>query len=263
MYNAFYRPPSSSSLLLHSLSLYIESLSTPQYSNFILLGDFNVNFCSHSTNPLFSKLVELSSSFGLHQLVNEPTHTHHSGSTSIIDLVFVSTPELVTHCIVIPSLCNSDHKGVEIDCSWKSTARHNCVNNSAGRTVLSYKLADWDKANSLIDAFHWDVLLSSDINESWSNWCEKFLSIMDCCIPRKTLPPWKNLPWLTKELINLMRKRNLLYKRSKWLGEFSKYRSIRNKVTSELRKAQKHLFQSIKPHNPKEFWRAVKYHEVR
>ena len=168
-------------------------------------------------------------------------------------MVYVSTPELVTHCIVIPSLCNADHNGVEIDCSWKSTARHNCANNSADRTVWSYKLADWDKANSLIDDFDWDVLLLGDINKSWSNWCEKFLSIMDCCIPRRRLPPRKNVPWLTKELINLMRKKNLLYKCSKRLHDFSKYKNIRNTVTSELHKAKMSFFQGINPHNPKEF----------
>ena len=245
----FYRPPSSSSLLLDSLSLYIESLLTPHYSNFILLGDFNVNFCSHSAHPLFSKLVELSSSFGLHQLVNEATHIHHSGSTSIIDLVFVSTPELVIQCSVIPSLCNSDHTGIEINCSWKSTARLNHANNSTGRIIWNYKLANWDKANDLINDFDWDELLSDDINKSWSNWCEKFLSIMNHCIPRRKLPPRKNLPWLSKELTSLMRKRNMLYKHSKQLGDFTKYKSIRNKVTSELWKAKKRFFQSINPHN--------------
>ena len=91
----------------------------------------------------------------------------------------------------------------------------------------------------MIDDFDWDELLSADISKSWSNWCKKLLSIMDCCTLRRRLPPWKNLPWLMKELINLMRKRSLLYKHSEQLGDFSKNKSIRNKVTSELHKAKR------------------------
>lgn len=42
----FYRP-SSPSYIFDSLWIYLEFLSVPQYSNFILLGDFNINFCNH------------------------------------------------------------------------------------------------------------------------------------------------------------------------------------------------------------------------
>ena len=41
---------------------------------------------------------------------------------------------------------------------------------------------------------------------------------------------------------------------------FSEYNSIRNKVTSELHKAKQQFFQSINPHNAKDFWRTVKCH---
>ena len=82
---------------------------------------------------------------------------------------------------------------------------------------------------------------------------------MDECIPKKTLPKRKNLPWLTKRLISSIRKRNLLYKQGKLSGNLSKYKLKRNKVTSELRRAKRDFFQKINPKKPKEFWRAVKY----
>ena len=40
---------------------------------------------------------------------------------------------------------------------------------------------------------------------------------------------------------------------------FSNYKTVRNKVTSELHKPKKHFFQSINSDNPKEFRRAVKH----
>ena len=71
MYPPFYRPPNSSFIVLDSLHCYIESLLI--------------------FHPLFSRLEVLAFSFGLQQLITEPTHNHHNGSATTIDLVFVST----------------------------------------------------------------------------------------------------------------------------------------------------------------------------
>ena len=173
--------------------------------------------------------------FALKQIVNEPTHVHHDGSTSLIDLVFVSNPVLLNSCHVIPPLSNSDHRGILAQMFWRPTAKHNRNNYCKGRTVWCYGLADWEKACSLIEGFDWNSLLSDDINESWLNWSQKFMPIMNECIPKKKLPTCKNLPWL------------------------SKYRAIRNRVTSELRSAKRAYFQRLNPRNAKEFWKAVKY----
>ena len=56
-----------------------------------------------------------------------------------------------------------------------------------------------------------------------------------------------------------MPKRNLLYFHGKASGDLSKYRSSRNKVTLELRRAKTNFFQRMNYRTPKEFWRAIKY----
>ena len=71
--------------------------------------------------------------------------------------------------------------------------------------------ADFPKANYLLDELDLEhIFVSSDIDQSWINWREAFLSIMDLCIPHATLPTRKSLPWLTKTLINAMKKRNTI-----------------------------------------------------
>ena len=162
-------------------------------------------------------------------------------------------------CSELPPLSNADHKGIYVQTSWRPTAKHNCDNHSKGRVVRCYSQADWEKAGDLIDSFDWNSLLSDDINEAWSNWSQKFLSIMNECIPKKKLPNRKNLPWLSKRLINLIKRRNLLYKKAKLTGNFSKYKAMQNKVTSELRSAKRSYLQSLNPKKSKEFWRAMKY----
>ena len=146
-----------------------------------------------------------------------------------------------------------------MQCNWRLTSRHNCANHSKGRVVWCYHQADWERAMMLIDSFDWTSLLSNDVNESWTKWCEQFLNIMRECIPRKTLPKRKNLPWLSKGLVNSIKRRNLLYKQGKLSGNLSKYKLMRNKVTWELRGVKKSYFQKINPKKPKEFWRTIKY----
>ena len=189
---------------------YLESLSIYQYTNFILL-DFYIDFCNRIT-PLSSRLKSLCHLFSLTHIVKEPTHTHHDVSASLIDHVFVSNPVLSNSCDVDPPLSNADHRGIYVQTSWRPTAKHNCDNHSKGRIVWCYSQADWEKAGDLIDSFEWNSLLSDDINEAWSNWSQKFLSIMNECIPQKKLPNHKNLPWLSKRRINLIKQSNLLYK---------------------------------------------------
>ena len=115
----YYRPSSSLSFVLDSFQSYLESLSIHQYTNFILLGDF---FCNPAT-PLFSRMKSLYHSFSLTQIVKEPTHVHHDGSTSLIDLVFVSNPVLSNSCHVVPPLSNADHNGIYVQTSWRPTAK--------------------------------------------------------------------------------------------------------------------------------------------
>ena len=72
---------------------------------------------------------------------------------------------------------------------WKSTRRS---------TVREYAQADFAKARSLIDDTDWDLVLTSDVNESLTNWETKFMEIIEMCIPKKSLPRRRNLPWMTK-----------------------------------------------------------------
>ena len=191
--------------------------------------------------------------------MKEPTHIHHDGSISLIDLIFVSNSILSNSCHVAPPLSNADHKGIHMHTSWRPTSKHNSDNHCKGRIVWRYNQANWELANDLINCFDWNSLLSDNINETWTNWSQKFLSIMNECIPKKKLPNRKNLPWLSKKLINLIKWRNLLYKRAKLTGNFTKYKAMRNRVASELRFAKQSYFQRLNPKNSKDFWRAMKY----
>ena len=61
----------------------------------VILGDFNAkssNLCKNDITTTEGKAIEnISSQFGLHQMINEPTHILES-SSSCNDLIFTSQP---------------------------------------------------------------------------------------------------------------------------------------------------------------------------
>ena len=70
----FYRPSSSDVIYFDAFCNIIESLDIVKCSNFILLGDFNIDFYS-TDHPMMSRLTNFCNTLMLTQVVAEPTHT--------------------------------------------------------------------------------------------------------------------------------------------------------------------------------------------
>ena len=175
--------------------------------------------------------------------------------SSTIDLLWTSNPRLINDCATVPALSNSDHLGLLAHLRLKSASPI----KTKTRSVWRYSLADWDKACQLIESTDWMSLLNtSNIDKSWSKWKSAFLNIMEEWIPKATLPPKRNRPWLTKSLIQAIKRRNILHKRAKATGNYSKYRSYRNKVVNYMRQAKKDYFRKLSPKSTKQFWKLCK-----
>ena len=206
--SVFYRPPSSPSSIFDTLCDALLSIDHAYFSNFVILGDFNVNF--EPSHHLYSHLSDFMTSFSLTQVVDSPTHFSPSGQPSRIDLVFVSNLNCLSTCSVIPQLANSDHLGLLVNLKHHSTSSI----PSHRRCVWRYHHADFERANNLLcDVELEEMLDPSNIQISWSRFKTTFLDIMEQCIPRAVLPNRKNLPWLNK-IIQLIRKRNLYFKKA-------------------------------------------------
>ena len=78
----------------------------------IVLGDFNAktnNWCKADITSLEgSKTDPIANSYGLNQLIQEPTHILNS-SSSCIDLIFTSQPNLVMEYGIHSSLHSNCH----------------------------------------------------------------------------------------------------------------------------------------------------------
>ena len=69
------------------------------------------------------------------------------------------------------------------------------------RSIWKYDNADFDKANRVISDADWSFLKDQiDVDVAWDLWEQKFLSIMEECIPKGTVPTRQNLPWLNMNI---------------------------------------------------------------
>ena len=196
------------------------------------------------------------------QVVSEHSHISSNGNASTIDLVAMTSSSLLSSCETTPSLSNSDtniHLGLLTRVRWKHGTQSSEQN---GRTVWLYKHADWQKAKRLIEETEWVSLMSEDVNEAWANWQQCFMHIMHECIPQRLLPNRRNLPWLSKSLIQQMRKRNMLFSQARRTGrnsDFDRYKLMWNRVISYLRRAKSNFFRNINPGNAKKCWSSIKH----
>ena len=117
-----YCPPNSCLELMDALYTCLENLDITCFTNFILLGDFNIDFCNTSHHH-FCKLSKLMHFFSLTQVVKDPTHHSPSGHSSIIDLTLVSDLQDVSECTVMPPLANSDHNSLFLQENSKEKAQ--------------------------------------------------------------------------------------------------------------------------------------------
>ena len=113
----FYRPPSSPVSVLDNFCTVLEGLNPSYFSNFVLVGDFNVDFYN-SCNPQYCTLTDIMHSFSLMQAVREATPT---GKETMLDLALISQMSKLNCCEVIPPLANSDHNGLILQWTWKSS----------------------------------------------------------------------------------------------------------------------------------------------
>lgn len=180
--------------------------------------------------------------------MDTPTHFSPNGRSTLIDLVFVSNLHSFSNCSVIPKLSTSD---------LMVTLKHQHVASTSipRRRVWRYKHADFGRANELLcDMDLDDILNPYDIQKSWKRFKSAFLDVMEQCIPRSVLPARKNLPRLTKEIIQFFRKAH----RSGNTEDHLKFRHARNRDVAELRFAKRRFLTNLHPHNQREFWKVVK-----
>ena len=169
-----YRPPSLSDLIFDELLTALCShVDVSLFDNFVLIGDFNVNLFAPCNASDSLRLLAVTNSLSLSQVVTEPTRISNNSRT-LIDLIFLSSLSQLSSCYTIPSLANSDHLGLHLSLSIPNTQRTS-QKVSSRRKLWRYDHADFEKAAELINTTNWDPLLTDNMQSSLKNWQTKFM----------------------------------------------------------------------------------------
>jgi len=245
----FYRPPSSNTSVLHDLEEALDVLPPSKTSNILVLGDFNIDAAPNMNNSVLSSIQ---AKHDLCQIISHPTRQTKSTS-STIDHVYLSNP--LSQTSTLSPLSTSDHCCILLTLSNVKPPHV----KPTKRRVWIYQQADFDLAN--------DKLAELSINETqpvdsvWTDWYAHFMSTMTEAIPSKLVKPSNNLPYLTSDLLKLIRMKHRLFKHACAAATdlaWSKYKTIRNHVTSALKTARCRFFNSLssKLNSLSDFWKS-------
>ena len=141
--SVLYHPPFTPVSFFDNLCTTLQFLSPHRFTSFVLVGDFNINFCNkdHPYFRVYSSLFHCHKSY-------IPLLTNSDGHASLIDLALVSSKTQLLDCSVIPPLANADHNGLELFFKWKHCDKQ--VRRTP-RTIWRYKDADYRKACQMIN----------------------------------------------------------------------------------------------------------------
>ena len=110
LYGSPSQSPDNFETFIDNFELNLETLSRKNTFLLVAIGDFNAKskvwYCNDNTTSQGKALENITSEFGLHQVIKEPTHILHN-SSSCIDLIFASQPNVIIEYGVHPSFTTS------------------------------------------------------------------------------------------------------------------------------------------------------------
>jgi hypothetical protein len=251
-----YNPPSKRASLCDGLERFLSQMSKRRLSNCVLIGDFNVDWLKDSAQQ--KKLSNLTSSFGLRQVVDQPTH-----EKSCIDLVFISDATVFHEIELRPPVNNLKHAEVfsRIEVSVHSTA----YRTRPIAEYFNYRDANYDEINSrfmeesFVNAFRRPEV---DLEVAYAEWSMRLRSVIQDCVKRSRSRNPRFAPWFTRELRAAIGERDSAFKqwkKSRNPCDRSKYEKLRKNFRKSIAKAKReHIeksFESIESESG--FWKNV------
>ena len=126
----------------------------------MITGDFyarcNRRWGNDSNNTEGVSIDDLTSSYGLKNLIAEPTHIHPT-SSSFINLLFTNEPNMVVNSGVFPSIHQSCHHQI----IFAKVNLKNCYPPPCTRRIWDYSNANHEAINNAIDGFDWEKAFSN------------------------------------------------------------------------------------------------------
>ena len=263
-----YRPPWTDDKYVEDLEKVLQEIDPQRDCNIWLGGDFNlphIDWTDEKTLPcstqakLSDMLLNVSKDFCLSQVVKEPTRKEN-----ILDLFLTSDPSLINRVTTTPPLSSeADHNIVFIDVNTRAMIPKRTLSHR-----FIYNKADWDSIKDVLSQY---TLPMKTVQEQWNDLESTLLNLMKKHIPTKLPRPQKHQPWISRDVITFIHKRNRAFKKWKKTNtkeQYDKYLKLRSecqkKIRSSHRQYTEKIFNLDDPQEPekvqvsKRFWTYVK-----
>ena len=269
----FYRPPSQNEFL----ELIVKDLHDIDFvkHEVFILGDFNVNlFCNNKyilnekndigslvpISPLINKYKELCQTFGVTQLIMEPTR-YSCNTSTLLDHILTNTENKISSSGVI-DIGISDHQ--LIYCTRKTEKpKQNIHNQAKVRCFNNYSLDIFKDALTRV-GFP-DYSFFTDVDIAYSDFLEKLSLVIDSIAPLKERRIKMNSQdWFNGEIAEQIRIRKKLlkkFKHSKLHVDDLIFKEQRNLVQNMIRNKKQEFYKEKLRQNvgkPKELWKTLK-----
>lgn len=272
----FYRQPKLGSEPLKKLRESLSMIDRSKNPNIWLGGDFNVpdidwsiptrkqpKDCIYS-EELTSTLLDILGEFSLHQLATEMNHIHQTSVhqvLNVLQLLCVTNPRAFPPIVTSPGI--SDHLILQADPDLKAK-----IQKASRRRVYKFSKANVEGLRSDMSSFAELFLQDADslsVEENWRKFEKAILTATDSNIPSSFKSSRFNLPWMSRPLKRLIRRKQRAFYKAKETNKhrsWDRYRSLRKHVQKELKKAEHDylnttVFDSLCT-DSKRFWSFIK-----
>ena len=219
----------------------------------IVVGDFNYPLADWNTLQGCTDsqmLIDLVLDQFWTQSVTFPTHK----SGNVLDLVFAETG-IVNGVHDDGQLGSSDHSVLMIETNQLFSV------NSGRNARLNYGKADFDKLRKLFKECDWrQVLDSDDVNVCWTRFKDVYDTVVGQCVPFYYVKRRKNPPWMSRDLLKLVKQKRKLWKKCKndpCAQNLNEFKSLSSSLKKKIRKAKLNFEKMVAKNskqNPKAFY---------
>ena len=235
----------------------------------VVIGDFNAKsgkwHCQEKSTFEGNVIDNITSQFGLYQVIKEPTHILSTFS-SCIDLIFTSLPNLIIDSGVHSSLHpNCHHQIVYAKFNLEIIYPLPYL-----REVWHYKDANIELIRRAINGFNWTRAFSNtSVNKKVNTFNNTILNILSNFIPHEILACDDKYPtWLNKKIKGIFQKKNNAFKvyrnNSSNIVLKTRLRSLQVRLNNSIECAKETFYNKIAKKfndtqkNTKAYWSLIK-----
>ena len=251
-----YRPPQGSvDLFLEYIEKCIENFDTNRKDIFIL-GDVNID-CLDKKDDSSKKLLETMTQLGFINMIKTPTRFSDS-KNSCIDHLYTNSDVIFKSGVLNVNI--SDHEMIYT--IRKKVKQKSDKSEFSGRSYRNYNSAVFSEALNRLD---WtDFYNQENPNNIWRLFYENISKIIEqlCPLKKFKIKKYKE-PWVTNELLELIKDKDIALKRAKrtkldqdWIVA----RQLRNSCLSQIRQAKRNFIQNqLNEHwnDSKKIWKEI------